>query len=902
VILRSIRISGWRCFSEPVEISGFTDNLNVIYAPNGTGKSTLIEALTLGMFDNHRVTGTDIKAIKPWGRMLSPSVAIEYNNKGVNYRISKTFLDGAKSLLERMDGGHYTPVAENNHADTMVRAMLTRAVPPRGLSKSEHRGLAQILWAPQGDLNLIKLSGDVIADIRAVLGIQVSSSVTNPIEQKIEALWGQYFTGTGKLKSGREAPEIIRIREKLQEASSELTRAREQQLLFDEASRRVEDLRARQRQSSSFAAGIAEEIGKAEVKVKAYEKLDAERKQKAEQKKAAEAQYAALKQRIDAIAEARKSEADYRQLLDTLEKELPVRSEHLRKLVLEEEKSRRIVENLRRERAAIEAADALWQEAAFFNDTDKKVKELRSLLGNIVQAQSDLENHQKARAGIIAPDKETLRAIGRAIMDRDKSRVHIDAASITLEIVPERDIRVEIISGDVPGAELMQAGQPAQYKGCPEVIIDLKSMARIRARGPKASIEQYRQSLSETEQRLKILTAPYGTTDIDVLNDLNKQAEAIDRKIKEADIRLETLLAGSMRESIEQELHRTEAALSVLLGKHPEWEKEKPDIYALKKELQQTNDAFANAVSAAEHNYSNARQARSKAEDASDQASEKMTELRSRLAGIHKQLTDLTADGKTDEARFAEMNEASMTWNACKIGLEESEKQLSDIGDNPAAVLEKLEIQLNEARVEATNTRDAVQRAEARLQMLSDHGTYTMLSLAEEKVEQLKRDIAAEELRLSAVQLMHSLLAERRNEIMAGITGPVELSASRILKRIAGNRLGQVKINTEFCLQGIIPDDTTGEVAVTNASGGEQEQLHFATRLALAEVVAGAERNLIVLDDVLMATDAGRLARIMTVIEETAQRMQVLILTCHPERYSSLIGANIINLESLIRK
>jgi len=89
---------------------------------------------------------------------------------------------------------------------------------------------------------------------------------------------------------------------------------------------------------------------------------------------------------------------------------------------------------------------------------------------------------------------------------------------------------------------------------------------------------------------------------------------------------------------------------------------------------------------------------------------------------------------------------------------------------------------------------------------------------------------------------------------------------------------------------------------VTNASGGEQEQLHFATRLALAEVVAGAERNLIVLDDVLMATDAGRLARIMTVIEETAQRMQVLILTCHPERYSSLIGANIINLESLIRK
>ena len=69
----------------------------------------------------------------------------------------------------------------------------------------------------------------------------------------------------------------------------------------------------------------------------------------------------------------------------------------------------------------------------------------------------------------------------------------------------------------------------------------------------------------------------------------------------------------------------------------------------------------------------------------------------------------------------------------------------------------------------------------------------------------------------------------------------------------------------------------------------------------LREVLAKNERQLVVLDDVLAATDAGRLARVMTVLEEVAQRLQILILTCHPERYRGLAGADFIDLEAIIR-
>jgi hypothetical protein len=38
----------------------------------------------------------------------------------------------------------------------------------------------------------------------------------------------------------------------------------------------------------------------------------------------------------------------------------------------------------------------------------------------------------------------------------------------------------------------------------------------------------------------------------------------------------------------------------------------------------------------------------------------------------------------------------------------------------------------------------------------------------------------------------------------------------------------------------------------------------------------------------------------MNVLEEAAQRLQILILTCHPERYRGLKRAAFLDLESLI--
>ena len=97
---------------------------------------------------------------------------------------------------------------------------------------------------------------------------------------------------------------------------------------------------------------------------------------------------------------------------------------------------------------------------------------------------------------------------------------------------------------------------------------------------------------------------------------------------------------------------------------------------------------------------------------------------------------------------------------------------------------------------------------------------------------------------------------------------------------------------------GVVPEVVGQAVTLDNLSGGEQEQLYLATRLALAEVLGKEERQLVVLDDVLTATDAGRLARVVNVLEESAQHLQLLVLTCHPERYRGLRHAAFFDLEA----
>jgi uncharacterized protein YhaN len=277
-------------------------------------------------------------------------------------------------------------------------------------------------------------------------------------------------------------------------------------------------------------------------------------------------------------------------------------------------------------------------------------------------------------------------------------------------------------------------------------------------------------------------------------------------------------------------------------------------------------------------------------------------DARRRVASLGIKLAELASDGKTLPEREGELQRLSMAWEAARARLADIDSRLAEYPDDPVATVAILEAQLEAARKEADRARELEVKEESNLERLSAQGSYSALALAEERAAHLEDEVRGEQLRLEGVRLLHLTVAACRAEALAAVAGPVETVATRTLQRIAGRRLGRLRVGDSFEPSAVVPELLEETVSVENLSGGEQEQLYLAARLALAEVLAREERQLVVLDDVLTATDSGRLARVMAVLADAAERLQVLVLTCHPERYRGLRQGRFIDFEALVHE
>lgn len=901
MILRTLRVAGWRCYAEAVEVGPFDDGLNVIHAPNATGKSTLFEALLRGLLDGHRVTGRDVEALRPWGRSLTPAVTVEFAHDGNEYRLTKRFLDRPVAELERREQDRFVRLAEGDAADDRVRELLTRNPPGRGLARPENRGLAQVLWAPQGELALLGLSGDVVAGIRESLGAQVSGPGSGPLESAIEEAYLAIYTPGGQLKRGRDASPLARLRDRLVQANTARTNALEQYRLFEQASLRVEGLRARRQQARRDEEEMSRTLGEARRQAESYRILLAEKRAREEQVKAAEATHSALKQQIGHIKVARDDLGRIRETLQRVQAELPLLAREVSEREVAAAKAEGDLEDARKGREQVEEARREAEDARCYLDASEKVRAAGALLGRIGEAASALNERKRARAELVAPDDRAMRAIRRAIRARDDARVRLDAALITLEIVPEARGTVEVIAGEDTGRRTLVPGRPTVVKGTPEVVVNLPGVARLRARGPAGSADEIRQDWDTAARKVEELTRGYGTSDPDALESLREKARDLDKKVAEAAVQLETLLSGRSLGDVQAEPARVTAEVEAILQRRAAWRNSPPDAASLRDSAEVIERSFVAIAEKAEVEWQSAQTALAAARRQLDAAGVKATEGGRQAAELQARLAELTADRKKDDEREADLRRAALAWDAAGAGLAEVATKVEALGGDPGEAAEMIERQLKGVGDEATRALEEEKSEEGRLQHLSGGGPYSELARAEEDVALLEDEIAREELRTNAVRLLHDTAARCRSEALSAVAGPVEAVATRYLHRIAGGGLGRVQLGSAFEPDGVRPEISDSPVPLDSLSGGEKEQIHLATRLALAGVLAKNERQLVVLDDVLTATDAGRLARVLSIIEEVAERLQVLVLTCHPERYRGLEGARFFDLEAILR-
>ncbi|GAJ24917.1 unnamed protein product, partial [marine sediment metagenome] len=191
-------------------------------------------------------------------------------------------------------------------------------------------------------------------------------------------------------------------------------------------------------------------------------------------------------------------------------------------------------------------------------------------------------------------------AIRKAIKTRDDALVLLDAALITLEIVPEKKTTLDILTAEETGQKEILPEKPVEVKGAPEVVVDLKGTARIRARGPAGSIDELRGKVAGAIRRVEKLTAEFGTADIEKLESLSEEAKVLEKKKWETRSRLDNTLSGRTVEEIEKEKTKATAQINQILIDYPEWRSSPPDLNVILTRAEEVERNFFDEVKKAE--------------------------------------------------------------------------------------------------------------------------------------------------------------------------------------------------------------------------------------------------------------------------------------------------------------
>ena len=98
--LLSITLNNVRRFTEPVQVDGIADGLNVLCEPNEAGKSTIFDAVQALFFVPHRSQAKEVKALRPHAGG-APEVSVEIETEEGRFRLSKRWVSRPEARVTR---------------------------------------------------------------------------------------------------------------------------------------------------------------------------------------------------------------------------------------------------------------------------------------------------------------------------------------------------------------------------------------------------------------------------------------------------------------------------------------------------------------------------------------------------------------------------------------------------------------------------------------------------------------------------------------------------------------------------------------------------------------------------------------------------------------------------------
>lgn len=882
--ISAIRLAEFGRFAEPVAVEHMSGGLDILAGPNELGKSTLLKALQLALFEKYSTTGKKVKDLRPYGGG-SPTVEIEFETGRSRYRLRKRFLGQASAELRDLSGSQ---LLRGPEAETELARLVG------GDSGFGRFGLA---WVGQrGTLEPVSPSSldDGLASLHRALSREVAAAATGSrakvVHGEVRSLLGELMSHAGTRPRGAYDAVLKDLKTK----SADFSKAQSDLLQTQERIERLATLRTCEAElgNATATATRAANLEAARTALETARTAQARRDVLAEALKSAEADLS-QKQRAEtdfsqavadvaqcavAVATASTSRTTHETLVDQLAAIAAAQQQRLDDLRTERETLGQCL-------AAARASERQQAAAAHAAELAQREHAARQLTAECQRLADTLARSPAT------PDR--CKAATRAAADirECEARLKAVAAVVSIAYLPGAEGRLRVAGRPLAQGEEVSASEP--------LIIEIAGIGSISITpGGDAALRETRAQLDKLQSDYAAILAAAGAADLATLERGLDQRRETENALADAKTRLHALAPEGLTALLtaRQAAGAASAAANEAAGlaiTPPGTQSDSPlgkPAAGLERGLATINTHVSEAERAlapqvrelaagreklagltAEIDALHRRQAELAARlPASDDALKaKGADLAAAVAGsranVNRVVRDLNAwtEQAPDTANYAALQTASTTAEAASRAA----------GDE----LEKL-------RTEAAHLEGAL--AEARNEDLE-----MRVSALGQEIERLEADKKRFEDEVAALQLLDRELSDEEARNRDRYQAPVLARLGPYLDTIfpAAQLSFDASLAPDTLRRGLGPGSLPE--SLDRMSDGTQEQIAVMVRLAYARLFAdtGAAVPLI-LDDALVYADDQRITAMFRALELAAKHHQVIVLTCRTMAFQQLQG------------
>ncbi len=879
MILEELTLRGWRQYRESRHFV-FDAGLNLIEGPNEAGKSTLLEALTRGLFDRHSSRTRDLKSIPPVGSSLAPEVELILGVSGRRWKAHKRFLREPEAQLWLERGGAWQLDHEGDKADQELRDLL-RGGRSRGGSKPEHRGLAQALWYLQGEDALPKGKGweeAVDEGLRGSSSQVLRTHLEVELLARLQDLVGTVFTPSGRISS---TGELGRLQKEVEQLEKEVVAAREKLQRLSDYRQTLSELESESRGLRDRITSVSERITNQGPEVQAARELLKDRTRIEAELTAAMAAERDHQTRLErAQARARTLQAERETLIAeerslqekrAEESRLEARLEDLQRKLGEAEKTvatrETRLEEVRAESEALRLRDELSEvrgRLRTMNEEDHEIRDLESALTN--------------EAPVSPESLVMLQMLERRVEALETVREE-RALEVRVErLKPEVEIAFEP-APESPGDELRLL-EPTTLTIADDARIHIAAGSRRIDEALETARSQRRDVLSEL-----------GVEGLD---------EASRRRARRVELeqQLEVLRRGRDRRSLERsKLVERETGLEESLGRAtpgapqallPGFEEASPSgtLASAQHEVEMARAELEQGRALIEET----RRRREAVREESTRIQQRVSDHRFAIAKLEgEQKSELGGGCLDDLAAEVAIRAAAVSGIRQKLSANQATDPERVIADFSALETERGGLERSLRSLEESTTDRKARRNE-----LLDLGVRGRLGEIEAMLEERRRRLEVIGRRSEAARLLSQMATAWDERSQNVLVAPVSELVDRWWRRVMGPGSGRVVLAAGLMPVGISDRDDVDLLDFGSLSFGTAALVVVLLRLAIGFALSTEERHLVVLDDRLVDVDKERIEGFCEVLTEASERCQVILTTCHGDLYQALPAHRIV--------